>query len=782
MLRLLALLFLVLAAAPALAADAVLVDKGTARAAIYVPARLRDDAAKNPEPAGVWRDFHPEANRRRLRESVKDLAAILQRISGAPVEIITGKPAATDKRLPIFIGELAAERFGKPKKSYPYRQGFRIVASQAGIGLIGESDLATSYAIYTLLDQLGCRWFVPSPLGEVLPALKTITIKEQDLSTGPYTLFRGIWYCDNDFARRNRMGGMELAAGHNLEFAVPKELRKTHSEIRAIIKGKPSDHRVKWTHPLVAKAVADACLAQLAKDPDLHTYSLSPDDGTDWDESDDTKYDAGDFDPAAGCISKTDRLMVFANRVAKIVSAKYPDVKLGILAYADYTRPPVRQKVHPNVVPEIAPITFSRAHPMNDDGEPNNKALRAIVEGWSKAAPEVSYYFYGYYLAEVSCPNPMITRWGHDVPYIYQKGHCKYWQPETITNFETSLHAHYLGLRLAWDPSLDPRKIVRELHEKFYGSAGKEMADYWRFIDETWVKTSEYAGCGFGHMRRWPPEKLTQARQLVDKAAAACKSEMERARASIASDSLALFESFMQLRRDLAGGHFDKLAKEVEQYRMRAAAMGEQYKPQYAFGQMGWTVPRRVGKLPGTINVIYFDAFYKATYEDAARLAAKTEILTRPPLRRWRYQIDKEKTGEAAGWMRSDFNDASWKTTNCVVDTWSDLGLHNYRGAMWYRTRVAIPNGKSGNLRLWIGATDGRVKVYVNGKHIPYVAPKGQKTDTFSGYCQPVSFDISTAVVPGKENQISLLCTREELNELGTGGLLAPVVIYRDKK
>ena len=26
---------------------------------------------------------------------------------------------------------------------------------------------------------------------------------------------------------------------------------------------------------------------------------------------------------------------------------------------------------------------------------------------------------------------------------------------------------------------------------------------------------------------------------------------------------------------------------------------------------------------------------------------------------------------------------------------------------------------------------------------------------------------------------MSLLCTREELNEIGTGGLLAPVVIYR---
>src|SRR5207302_1056194 len=199
--------------------------------------------------------------------------------------------------------------------------------------------------------------------------------------------------------------------------------------------------------PLVARAISDALLAQLAKDPTLLTFSLSPDDGMSWDESDDTKYDAGDFDPAAGCVSKTDRLMVLANRVAREVGAKYPDVKLGILAYADYIRPPVREKVAANVVPEIAPITFARYQPMSDDGEPNNKALRALVEGWAKAAPATSYYFYAYNLAEVSSPNPLIGRWSHDVPYVFQKGKCKYWQPETLTNFETSMHAHALGMR-----------------------------------------------------------------------------------------------------------------------------------------------------------------------------------------------------------------------------------------------------------------------------------------------------------------------------------------------
>src|SRR5205807_2360443 len=83
-----------------------------------------------------------------------------------------------------------------------------------------------------------------------------------------------------------------------------------------------------------------------------------------------------------------------------------------------------------------APITYSRAQPMSDDGEPNNKALRSIVEGWAKVSPRTSYYFYAWFLAELSGPNPMIAKWSHDVPYGYKKGNCRFWQPETTTDIE----------------------------------------------------------------------------------------------------------------------------------------------------------------------------------------------------------------------------------------------------------------------------------------------------------------------------------------------------------
>lgn len=761
--------------ASASSAEVVLTADGKANAALFVPARLLDDAKKNPEEANIWRNNTPEGQRRRLRESVRDLADILERITGAKFDVVAGKPGPNDKRVPILVGELAVERLGAPARKYPYKQGLRITVKDNAIGLSGESDLATSYAVYTFLHQLGCRWYMPGTLGEVLPVSPKLAVPEQDISTGPYTIYRGMWYCDNEFARRNRMGGMELQAGHALEFTVPKKLRETNPEVRAVIGGKKHDHLVKWTHPLVAQSIADVHLESLKKDPNVSSISLSPDDGMSWDESDDTKFDAGDFDPANQVVSKTDRLMVLANRVAEKVTAKHPDVLFGILAYADYTRAPVREKLHRNVIPQIAPITYSRAQPMNDDGEPNNKALRAIVEGWAKAAPRTSYYFYAWFLAELSGPNPMMAKWGHDVPYIYEKGNCRFWQPETITNFESCFHAHHLGLRLAWDPTEKPEAIFAELHRHFYGSAAKEMAAYWRFIDEAWYKTPEYAGCGFGHLRRWNRTVMKQALTLMEAARKAARTDIEKQRVEQAYQSVSLFDDFMKLREDLAAGRLAGLDQRAKDYVARLLQLGAKYEKNYAFGHgLAWAKDKNV-------NNAYFGAFYDQTYQDAGRIARDYTLLL-PNVREFRFQQDKDKKGEKEGWFKTDFDDKAWRTTDAPVDTWSALGLHNYMGSAWYRTKLALPDVPKGKkLFLWVSATDGRAKVYVNGKHVPHLGPKGEKSDSFTGFCQPTSFDITDAAAGGREIQVSLYCTREFLNELGTGGLLSPMAVYREK-
>lgn len=755
-------------------AATTLVKDGQSNAVIVVPASVM---APDVQPAPrEFMKLEVENHRTRLRESAKDLALYLGKMSGgAKVEIVNEIPTAgkDEKRVVILIGEPARAKFGAPKASQVYKQGFRVVVAGDTVGLIGESDLATSYAIYEVLHRLGCRWFMPSDMGEYVPKMSTITLEGMDYSGAPYTYFRTLWYCDDAFRRRNRMGGLLLNAGHALEMYLTKEDREKHPEWKATIDGKPQPHRLKWSAKGLDEAIANKILDAQAANPML-TWSLSADDGLGYDNSpEDKALDAGDFDPSMQDICLTDRLLWLCNKIATRVTANHPDVKFGMLAYVPYSRPPVREKVHPAIVPQIAPITFSRAHPMHDDGEPNNKDLRYIVEGWGKAAPATSYYFYGWFLAELSGPNPMIKKWSDDIPYVYEKGACKYWQPETLTNFETSMQGLYLGLRMAWDPKQKPADIIEEINTKLYGHMSKEMAEYWNYIDWVWYGVPEYSGCGFGHMRRWTPERLAKSRELMNKAIAAAKTEQEKSLVMMYNESLVLFEQFMQMRRDQAEGKFAGLDKKAQAYLDRMAAAIEKYKAQFAFSGVGWA-----GK--AGVNGSYFSAFYKAPYDDGARIARECEIVT-PTIRQWRYMQDKEKKGEAAGWAKADLDDKAWKTTDVCVDSWSALDMHNYMGAVWYRQNVNVPAQPAGKkVYLWVGSTDGSVKVFINGKHVPYVDKEGKSADTATGYCTPFSFDITGALKAG-DNQITIIGTRTDINELGTGGLLAAPMVYREK-
>ncbi len=600
-----------------------LVRNGRATSAIFVPASVMASQTVKTSTAAAT---EAEDQRRRLRDSVLDLACAFEKISGAGVEIVTGVPATGDTRVPIWVGDLALRTFGGPGIRAPFKQGFRLVVSAKGVGLLGESDLATSYAIYELLFRLGCRWFMPSEMGEVLPSRTTIVLPEVDFSSAPSTTYRGVWYADDAYRRRNRHGGFPLAIAQVLETYVSQEDRARHPEWVARIGGRPDPARLRWSPPGLASRIADELLARFEKNPE-RSYSLSPADGFEFDSStDESALDGGDLDPTVQRVSLTDRLLVLCNRIAARVTARAPDVLLGMLAYAQYTRAPVRETVHPSIVPSIAPILYSRFHPMRDDAVPDNRALRDLVVGWGKAARQTSFYAYGYNLAEPTAPQPMLAKWAFDVPFVLANG-CKFWQPETLPNYETHMQALYMANRLAWNANERALDVIEEIHRLFYGHAAGPMAAYWSFVDDVWVKTPEYAGCAFTYLRRWTPERLKRARTLLNEGREACVTPMEARRVQLAVDSLELFELFMKMRRDLAEGRFHDLGHDASAWRRRVLELADRYREQQCFSATYWARE--------TVGGLFFRQFFQRTYEDAASIAADFDVLTPSPLRQF---------------------------------------------------------------------------------------------------------------------------------------------------
>jgi len=777
---LLGLVMLPLTAGTAFGRDITLISKGVANCVIVTPPDSLVWEGSDKVPPISWATSHvlkPDRDRRRLRDSIRDLAFYLGKMSGATVDIVEGLPSK-EKRLPLYIGAEAEKVFGPVGKTFKGRFAFRVVVTRKGIGLYGESDEGTLYAIYELLHRLGCRWYMPSEMGECIPEQATVTLEEMDESLAPATEWRYMQgrTNDSDFQRRNRLGdwGNELDAGHCLEGYVSKEQRKAHPEWCLQVEGKPHPLYLRWTRQDVANAIADTIIARLDKNY-VPTISLSPGDYVvPTDDPEEMKHDPTPrvWEPAANQWSVTDRLILLTTRIAERVGKKYPKVTFGVLVYVNYSMPPAQQKVHPNVIPMLAHIDFNRMHPMTAEGHPNQTWLLDMVQGWAKAAPRICYYAYGMNLAELTAPNPFITKWGTDIPIIL-KNHCTMWRPETMGGWESMMPGFYLSTRLTFYPEEKPEAILSEMMERFYGAASEPMGEYWHDIDRAWIDAKEYSGCGFGYLRIFTPEVMKSARASIDEALSKCNTIMEYRRVRLIDESLRLFEQFMKMRHDFADASFRFLARDLDDWRGAMRYLRKRYKKQYSFDTC--------------LALDYVNWFFARPYEGATQMWKQYTQLGRPMLE-WKFQYDKEKQAEALGWTKPDFDDAQWQTTHVVTETWSTIGHHNTMGRMAYRATVnlyALAAGKKAFL--WIGSTDGSAKLFVNGKHVPYTVEqdtrqnkKGETIEAFSGYCTPASFDVTAFVTKGK-NQITIVCERNWLNELGTGGLMGPVVVYRER-
>lgn len=771
-------------------AELALTEQGKPKVAIYVsPEIMRGDGDLMIHKRTPYEIRIPEGNRRKLRESVRDLAHYLQKISGAEIAIYERPPKADETLTPILIGEYARERFGGIEPATSYQQGWRMTVGKSAIGLQGENDESASYAIYELLDRLGCRWFLSGEMGEVISHTPDIRLKETDVTSAPGTHFRGVWeaYADAAFQRRNRMGGYRIDANHSLEHYITQEQREQNPHWRAMVDGKPHKVRLKWSNPEVVEAISNAIIAKLDKQYEP-AVSLSPEDGGVFDDTDDRAMDADDWDAAMGQISITDRYIVLCNQIAERVTKKYPDVRFGFLAYVQYTRPPVREKLHPSLIPEIAPINYCRTHcAIGEHTCASRENIRHIVEGWGKTTEQIAYYNYMFHLAEVTAPYPMIRQMSQELPLLY-KNNITFWQPETLPNFEQVLPGMWLSIRMAWDATLKPEDVLSEFYTLFYGSAAKSMRHYWELFDKAWTESPEHAGCLWSYSRRFTPEILAEARKTIDRALREAATPMEYQRVLLQERAFRQFERFMQMRTDLNEGRLAGLEQQAALWYGTQLGLAEEYADNYAFSKVFHT--------PHTAGGDYFKSFVGKTYSDATRMAKKHKLISKP-LRQWKYtfldnpdlkpgHVEKAgatvEQGEKQGFHQADFADKDWKQTDVGIDTWSDMGFGDSYGTMWYRTTIPAPKLEAGKkVFLWIAATDGNAKVFVNGRHIPFLNADGKSEEMATGYAQPFTFDVTDAIKADGDNQITIAGTRVFINELGTGGLLGPAYLFQEK-
>lgn len=100
--------------------------------------------------------------------------------------------------------------------------------------------------------------------------------------------------------------------------------------------------------------------------------------------------------------------------------------------------------------------------------------------------------------------------------------------------------------------------------------------------------------------------------------------------------------------------------------------------------------------------------------------------------------------------------------------------MPNYKGLAWYRQTLAVPAEFQGRrMFLWCGGADEKAKVWLNGRELGV---------SHGAAFYPFEMDATQAVRPGEKNVLVMAVMNGVVNEIGTGGLVAPVMLYAPAK
>lgn len=456
------------------------------------------------------------------RTNANELASHLGRMSGASFKVVTAASLPTTPA--IVVGTL--EDFPQARGALPpgaeklfaeSREAFALKSEGNRLLVIGAAEPAVPHAVFTLLEQLGCRWFMPGDNWTIIPSRRELNV-EVDVATrpafrmrnffgsggfgpanpvDPKLTFRDKWEA---WKRHNRFGGEFQFAGHSGEAfsEANKAALEAHPEYRAMVNGQrlPWSHGVKpcASNPAAVKLFIEdrlkAFRQQLKVDPDgprSSAVSVEPSDG-------------GNHCECLDCVrlgSVSDRVFFLANEVAKAVAREFPGRAVSLYAYNAHAAVPAIS-LEPNVYVTAIPYGFQRTGMTGDE----------LLAAWKSNSSRLSLYDYW-----------SIPDWENNLPTFDFAGRAaeriRYWHQQGVEGFsaESTYSAGAMGLawyvagRLMWNPQADEKALIADFLNQSFGSAAPPMRRMLTRWSKGFLLTDHELGLSF--------RDLAEARRLA---------------------------------------------------------------------------------------------------------------------------------------------------------------------------------------------------------------------------------------------------------------------------
>lgn len=693
--------------------------------------------------------------------AARELSHYLKAITGQTFSVVTNDPAAPTV---IQVGQTFAPPVQAAwNKIAASPAGFVLDATPGRIILAGATPEGTLFAAYEFLEQLGVRWFLPGPLGEVAPQAATLSFPAMHLEQTPSFVSRHLqshkatdpWY------RRQRLGGPLFPGAHAGAVLLPeKKYFAEHPEYFAWVDKKRTPRQLCYSNEAGIREAAKNVIAHFKKLPATapRWIGIGPNDGGGFCRCEQCMAQYVEWDPYSNEWSITDAFISWANRLAEIVHKEVPDAKFAFYIYHTYNLPPRRVKPDPSISGALAPISYCRVHGIRNPVCDEVHAYRHLMDGWSAIMPELYQRGYGFQVASPQFLWSRIHVWRDEVPYAKERG-LQGWRVESPPSWANDPVTHWVFAKLMWNANADVDALVNDFHQKFYGPAAAPARAFTQLVDERLRDGDFHAGNAWDEPRFFPPEVMTQLNQHLQSAEKLAPADSLYARrVHLLRLAWNRASAFLTMRARHDEGKFAEAKQALDRYDALTAELIA-YDPPMVDRYMA---------------VNFMNRFWRKSVESAAERSrgAARVLAVLPDV--WKFRMDPQNVGEKQDWFGTNIRDTGWGALRTLSGTWSDQGLRYYKGISWYRTSVTLPAKHDGRVMLWFGAVNENATVWVNGKEV------GQKPDRNPD--NPFELDVTAAIQPGATNLIAVRVSSEHVNELGTGGIMKVAMIYTTSK
>jgi hypothetical protein len=488
-----------------------------------------------------WTIVVPDAPTTQEEEAAKQLASIVERMTGVTLPIQREAEAPDDSR--ILIGETRAglalaRRLGIDRTSLG-EDGFTIrtvngdLLLLAGLPEEGPTEpLGIVYATNHLLEtQLGVRFWAPGALH--VPRADSIALPaDLAITQIPPIWFRQVNYGpanDPAYRRWHKLDRVQEEVGrlwaprwvhsffHHLD---PDDYFDQHPEYFSLVGDRRSPSQLCLTNPDVLEIVTRSFERTFEEHPGVRYISFSQEDN----------YDACACDACAAIDEREGTqmgsLLTFVNALAE----RFPDRIISTLAYQYSRKPPRSLRPRENVSIMLCTIEEDRARPIATNPA---SSFPDDFAGWSAITDDIFLWDYEVQFASPVAPFPNLHTLGPNVRWFAETGVRHVFLQGNGLRTEFAELRCYLLAKLAWDPDTDVDALIDEFLVGYYGAAAPHLRDYIDLLHDEILASGEqlvlYGNPALA-MESWlRPQVLAESRAHFDEAESAVRSNPRHA-------------------------------------------------------------------------------------------------------------------------------------------------------------------------------------------------------------------------------------------------------------